>query len=144
MKNDQKINLIYYFSFLLLLCYHNNLQIYRMIGLKKLCCWRYRKFKLEHHNFLWTSLYQSFHFWNQWPLQTYTCVPRFSKCMDIPIIRNKWLGTYFYKYGSYRTPDTGVQVINNDKKTLLGCSDNLWINANWLNCGVALLKSIVR
>ncbi len=43
-----------------------------------------------------------------------------SKCMDIPIIQNKWLGTYFYKYGSYHTPDTGGQAINNDKKNASG------------------------
>jgi hypothetical protein len=41
----------------------------------------------------------------------------YSKFMDIPIIRNKWLGTYiFTNTDLYDTPDTGGQVINNDQK----------------------------
>jgi len=45
----------------------------------------------------------------------------YSKCMDIPIIGNKWLGTYiFTNTDLYDTPDTGGQVINNDQKKASG------------------------
>jgi hypothetical protein len=40
------------------------------------------------------------------------------------IYPNVWIfpsyNTYFYKYGSYHTPDTGGQAINNDKKNASG------------------------